>query len=142
MTKDAALLQGQVAKILNERDIVINLGRIQGVKKGMKFAIVASTPEEIFDPKTGEVLDAVDQLKALVQATEVRERITICSTYKTPKISGGIFGALYSFSKLYNSPQEVSETMEDFSLPALLSSDENYIKRGDPVKQVEEPDRV
>lgn len=142
MAKDVTLLHGQVADILNERDVVINIGRIQGVKKGMRFAIVASTPKEISDPETDEVLDVVDQLKALVQATEVRERITICSTYKAPRLSGGIFSALYSFSRRSDSPQEVSDSLEDFSLPALLSSEESYIKRGDPVKQVEDPGRA
>ena len=141
MAKDAALLQGKVASILNERDVVINIGRIQGVKKGMKFAIVASTPKEISDPETGEVLDVVDQLKALVQVTEVRERITICSTYKTPKISSGMFSTIYTSNRLRTS-QEISERMEDFALPALLTADENHIKRGDPVKQVEDAGRA
>lgn len=142
MAKYAALLQGKVAKILNERDVVINIGRVQGVKKGMKFAILAPTPEEISDPETGELLDTVDRTKALIQVTEVRERITICSTYKTSKISSGIFSAFYSLSRHHDPLQETPDGLEDFSLPALLSSEESYIKRGDQVKQVEEPDRV
>ncbi len=83
------LLQGKVAKVLTEREIVINIGSARGVKKGMRFAILAATPEEITDPDTGEKLDVVDRTKVLVEATEVRSKITICSTFRTTTISGG-----------------------------------------------------
>jgi hypothetical protein len=141
MAKDTPLLQGKVAKILTEREVVINIGSVQGVKKGMRFAILASTPEEVSDPETGEVLDVVDRPKVLVQATEVRERITICSTYRTTKIPGGAFNTVYSINRLFDLPQEVPETLriEDSSLPAPLSPEESYVKVGDRVKQVEEP---
>jgi hypothetical protein len=143
MAKDTPLLQGKVAKILTEREVVINIGSAQGVKKDMRFAILAPTPEEVLDPETGEVLDVVDRTKVLVQATDVRERITICSTYRTTKIPGGALSAGYSLSRLFDPPQEVPETLriEDSSLPAPLSPEESYVKIGDRVKQVEEPVR-
>ena len=144
MAKDTPLLQGKVAKILTEREVVINIGSAQGVKKGMRFAILAPTPEEVLDPETGEVLDVVDRTKVLVQATEVREKITICSTYRTTKISGGALSTTYSLSRLFDPPREIPETLriEDSSLPAPLSPEESYVKIGDRVKQVEEPDRA
>ena len=144
MAKDIPLLQGKVAKILTEREVVINIGSVQGVKKGMRFAILAPTPEEVLDPETGEVLDVVDRTKVLVQATEVREKITICSTYRTTKISGGTLSAAYAFSRYFDPPQEIPETLrtEDSSLPAPLSPEESYVKIGDRVKQVEEPSRA
>lgn len=46
------LLRGKVALILNEREIVINIGAEQGVKPGMKFKVLADTPTEILDPDT------------------------------------------------------------------------------------------
>jgi hypothetical protein len=141
MAKDIPLLQGKVAKILTEREVVINIGSAQGVKKGMKFAILAPTPEEVLDPESGEVLDVVDRTKVLVQATEVREKITICSTYRTTKISGGAFSSGYAFSRLFEPSREIPETLriEDSSLPSPLSPEESYVKIGDRVKQVEEP---
>jgi hypothetical protein len=144
MAEDTALLQGKVAKILTEREVVINIGRMQGVKKGMRFAILSPTPEEISDPETGEVLDIVDRTKVLVQATEVREKVTICSTYRTIKISGGAFSTAHYFNRLFDPPQEVPETLrfEDSSLPAPLPPEESYVKIGDRVKQVEEPSRT
>jgi len=144
MAEDSPLLQGKVAKILTEREVVINIGRAQGVTKGMRFAILAPTPEEIFDPETSEVLDVVDRTKVLVQATEVRERVTICSTYRTTKISGGAFSSASSLSRLFDLPQEIPETLriKDSSLPAPLAPEESYVKIGDRVKQMEEPNRV
>ncbi len=144
MAKDTPLLEGKVAKILSEREVVINIGSAQGVKKGMRFKILAPTPEEIPDPETGEILDIVDREKVFVQATEVRERITICSTYRTIKIPAGAFNTAYSFSRLFDPPQEVPETLriEDSLLPAPLSPEESYVKIGDRVKQVEDPSRA
>ena len=144
MAKDTPLLQGKVAKILTEREVVINIGSAQGVKKGMRFAILAPTPEEVLDPETGEVLDVVDRTKVLVQATEVREKITICSTYRTTKVSGGALSTAYSLGRLFDPPREIPETLriEDSSLPAPLSPEESYVKIGDRVKQVEEPNRA
>jgi len=141
MAEDTALLQGKVAKILTEREVVINIGKGQGVRKGMKFAILASTPEEISDPETGEILGVVDRPKVLVQATEVQERIAICSTYRTIKIPAGALNPAYYWKNLLDSPQEVPDTLEikDSSLPAPLSPQESYVKIGDRVKQVEEP---
>ncbi len=144
MVKDTPLLQGKVAKILTEREVVINIGSAQGVKKGMKFAILAPTPEEILDPETGEKLDVVDRPKVTVQATEVREKITICSTYRTTTLSGGALTLSYSIARLFDPPRVVPETLriEDSSLPAPLSPEESYVKIGDRVKQVEEPSRA
>ncbi len=141
MAEDTDLLQGKVAKILNEREVVINIGKKRGVKKGMRFAILAPTPEEILDPETGEKLDVVDRPKVLVQATEVREKITICSTYRTIKIPGGAYSVGSVALGLFDPPRSVFETLriEDSSLPAPLSPDESYVKIGDRVKQVEDP---
>jgi hypothetical protein len=132
------MLQGKVAKVLNEREVAINIGQAQGVRKGMRFAILAATPEEISDPDTGEALDIVDRTKVLVEATEVRPKITICSTFRTTTIPGGGFATGYALSRLFAQPQEVFETLraKDSSLPLPLSPEESYVKIGDRVKQV------
>src|SRR6266516_7397757 len=111
MAEDTALLQWKVAKILTEREVVINIGSTQGVKKGMRFAILAPTPEEILDPETDEVLDVVDRTKVLVQATEVRDKITICSTYRTINIPGGAFSAGSIALGLFDPPRKVFEIL-------------------------------
>ena len=75
-------LTGQVAQILNAKEIVINLGREQGVRLGMKFAILTD-PLEIKDPATGEVLDLLVREKTRVEVKDVRDKIAVCRTYRT-----------------------------------------------------------
>ena len=130
-------IEGKVASILNERELAINIGRCDGVRRGMKFKILAETPTEISDPDTGENLGIVDREKVRVQATEVQERFSICRTYKTRHVAGGLFPSL---SWLVSEPREVSETLkaEDSSLPPPLPEEESYVKNGDRVVQVVE----
>lgn len=139
MDKDDSLIYGKVAAILNEREVVINIGSDQGVKKGMKFAILAATPEQIIDPDTGLVLDIVDRTKVFVQATEVREKIAICSTFRTTRTTGGALSTVYSFNRMFEASREIPETLriQDSSRPKPLDPEESYVKRGDRVKQVE-----
>lgn len=135
------VLQGRVAQILNERELVINIGSDQGVKPGMKFSVLSETPVEIHDPQSGELLDTVDREKVRVQATEIRQKITICKTYVKRKIGGG---ALYSSDVLagiaratdaFRPPIEIVDTLKatDKSLPPPLSPEESYVKINDRV---------
>lgn len=82
---------GRVASILNAKELVINVGANQGVSPGMKFAVMAESPVSVTDPETGEVLDMIDREKVRVEAVEVREKISICRTYRTREISAGRF---------------------------------------------------
>ncbi len=47
---------GQVADILNEREVVINLGSNYEIQVGMRFAILDELVYEVKDPDTGEIL--------------------------------------------------------------------------------------
>jgi len=89
MSNQPGRVEGRVAAILNARELAINIGRKHGVCLGMKFAVLAETPLEIRDPISGEVLDAVDREKVRVETTELRERISICRTYRVRTIPGG-----------------------------------------------------
>ena len=48
-------IRGKVARVLNSREIAINLGSTNGVVVGMHFDVVDSK-EDIRDPDTKEVL--------------------------------------------------------------------------------------
>src|ERR1700728_922295 len=72
-------LTGRVAQILNERELVINIGSQAGVSNGMKFAILAEAPLKIIDPVTKELLDTIDRTKVCVKAHEVKPKVSICS---------------------------------------------------------------
>ena len=128
-------LEGQVAQILNARELVINIGMDQGVREGMTFAIMTDMPIEVHDPETGELLDKVHQEKVRVQAIEVRPRITICQTYRTKTIGTN---AYWYLSGSAAAPRQVVETLRltEAPYPASLSVEESYVKIKDRVVQV------
>lgn len=142
MSEQQKRLEGCVAAILNARELVINLGQAQGVRMGMKFAVLAESPLEIRDPNSGQVLDTVDREKVRVQASEVREKIAICRTYRVKMIPGGPLGERVSgfagLTTLFIQPREEPETLSlsDSSMPPPLTEEESYVKIRDRVIQV------
>lgn len=133
-------LEGRVAQILNERELVINIGADKGVSLGMKFAVLVETPTEVRDPITSELLDVLDREKVRVEASEVRPRVTVCKTYKVLRTRGGpLYG---SFGSLYDAPREATETLraKDSSLPRPLAPEESYVKINDRVIQIADDD--
>lgn len=135
------VLRGKVAALLNERELVINLGEAQNVEVGMIFRVLAETPAEIYDPDTHDLLGVIDREKVKVKVTEVQPQISICRTYQKRTIPAGPFYGLGSYSsqitQLMSPPKEVIETLkiEDSSLPPQITEDQSYIKVGDRVIQ-------
>ena len=142
MSEGPERLEGFVAAILNARELVINLGRTHGVQAGMKFAVLSESVLEIRDPKSGTVLDTIDREKVRVEATEVRDKITICRTYRVKIIPGGPLANVYSgfatFTNLTLPDREEPETLslQDASTPPPLSEEESYVKIKDRVIQI------
>lgn len=82
-------VEGKVAKILGNREIVINRGRTGGVRQGMIFEIFAAEGEEVWDPDTGETLGTVEDVKAKAEVTEVQERLSIARLLTPESPFGG-----------------------------------------------------
>ena len=129
-------LQGRVAKILNARELVINIGQNQGVKEGMIFAVLAEAPLIIKDPETGEQLGELDREKVRVRATEVNPKITVCKTYRQLRTTG--FRGIQEM--LTETVQMKTETLkaDDASYPEPLSPEESYVRVKDRVVLVDE----
>lgn len=70
-------VEGKVAKILANNEIVINRGRAQGVRAGMLFEVFTPEGEEVWDPDTGETLGTVEDVKARAEVTEVKDRLAV-----------------------------------------------------------------
>jgi hypothetical protein len=138
-------IQGRVAGILNERELAINIGSNHDVQVGMRFAVLSSEETKIYDPVTSDLLGLIDREKVRVRATEVKEKFSVCRTYRTLTIEGG---ALYEYAAtvrmlgLFEAPRSVPETLKakgsDYLPP--LSEEESYVKIGDRVIQVLEND--
>ena len=75
-------IKGKVATIINERDLVINIGSDAGVQDGMKFKVIESQLD-IKDPDTGESLGSVSREKIRVKIVEVHSKFSIGKTYET-----------------------------------------------------------
>lgn len=136
-------IKGKVAKVLNSREIAMNIGSIHGVAHGMHFVVLDPKGEDITDPDSGEVLGSVERPKVKVRVIDVKERLSIASTFKeTRKNVGGenmIGLSLGSFSQQLMPPKWVTKyetlktnerTWED------LDEEHSYVKTGDPIKQV------
>lgn len=70
-------VEGKIAKILGNNEVVINRGRGDGVRQGMLFEIFAPEGEEVWDPDTGETLGTVEDVKARAEVTEVKDRLSV-----------------------------------------------------------------
>jgi hypothetical protein len=70
-------VEGKVAKVLGNNEVVINRGRGDGVRQGMLFEIFAPEGEEVWDPDTGETLGTVEDVKARAEVTEVKDRLSV-----------------------------------------------------------------
>ena len=136
-------LRGKVARILNSRELAINLGAKHGVEVGMLFDVLDPKGEDIRDPETHEILGSIDRPKVRVKITLVQEGLSIASTYKSKKVNVGGQGmdaGIGRLADLFMPPNYVTKfetlktkekTWED------LDERESYVKSGDPVVRVE-----
>ena len=131
---------GKVAKILNSRELALNIGKNQGVQLDMKFDVIDKVGEDIRDPDTNKTIGSVERSKVRVTIVSVQENLSVASTYKKCRINkGGGNASFHSVSQMFMPPKWVVEhetlktsesTWED--LPESAS----YVKTGDKVIQV------
>jgi hypothetical protein len=84
-------IEGKVAKILGNSEVVINRGKGQGVRRGMLFEVFAPEGEEVWDPDTGETLGTVEDVKAKAEVTEVKDRLAVA---RLQNVQETAFGAV------------------------------------------------
>lgn len=136
-------IEGKVAQVISERELVINRGERDGVTQGMVFRIVRSEPEVIRDPDTDEVLDEVDVTKVEVEAVTVREKVAICRTFRRivtpgrPRKAGIVSPYSALNSSIFGDPGtpdserfQTLRTDEEF-IAKELDPAGSYVKRGD-----------
>ena len=131
-------IRGKVAKVLNAREIAINLGSEQGVRPGMFFDVVAPY-QDILDPDTRESLGAIERPKTRVKIIWVQEKLSLASTYRIREVNVGGKPLLGEFSRLLMPPKWVKKhdtfrITEEAGEP--LDEKESLVKVGDTVVQV------
>lgn len=137
-------IRGKIAQVLNSREVVLNIGEKNGVKKGMLFDILDSKGENILDPDSGEILGSIERPKVRVKVISVQDNLAVLSTYKKTEVNiGGTggFGISASFAASLIPPKYVTkhETLNtDEKTWEDLDEEDSYVKIGDPVKEVKD----
>lgn len=133
-------IEGQVARVLNDRELVINRGAEHGVEAGMRFAVLAKEGIGIEDPETGEPLGDVERPKTLVKVTQVKPRLCVAVTYRTKVVGGGwVSPAELSRRMLGMEPaHEIEETLraEKTAFARPLRGPDAIVAAGDEAVQV------
>lgn len=70
-------VEGKIAKVLGNNEVVVNRGREHGVRHGMVFEIFTPGGDEVWDPDTGETLGTVEDVKSKAEITEVKEKLSV-----------------------------------------------------------------
>lgn len=139
-------IEGKVAGIINERDLIINKGSDVGVSEGMKFRVVEGQVP-IKDPDSGEELGCLDREKIRVRVVEVQAKFCIAKTYETYVVNIGGEGVSFGFTGL-DSFRRLLPRQEVTRVRTLRAADTinlgpmpmdevgSFVKVGDSVKQV------
>ena len=132
MTTQVEPIRGKVANLLNDREVALNRGSLQGVKLRMKFNILRSEAHEVTDPDTGEALGSYQPVKVCVRVKSVYDKWSVAETFNIRRVNVGGFG-------IFNTPkwEERYETLklQDASVNEIDDSG-SFVKTGDPVVQV------
>ncbi len=134
-------IEGKIAQLLNERELVINRGTEDGVEIGMRFAILNPKGLDIKDPDTGKKLGSVELSKTLVKVVQVQPSMAVGRTFREFRTRGG---ALYSIAAsaalagMSSPPQSRVETLRtDESLVAKeINEADSLVKIGDTAVQL------
>lgn len=134
-------LEGLVASLVSDRELIINLGSVHGVEHGMRFSVLAKKPIEVTDPATNEKLGTFEQEKVRVQATQVFELMTVCKTYTYRMVGGSPLTDMIALTTQFNRPRRkvfASLRASEDSLPAPLEAEDSYVEIGDRVRLIVE----
>lgn len=137
------VIYGKVARILNTRELAINVGGNSGVEEEMVFEVLSSKGGKIVDPESGEELGNIHLPKVRVKIVSVHDKWSLASTYQTKRVNVGGYGHVFmrndDLLKAFQPPKWVDkvetlksteERWED------LDDADSYVKIGDTVVQV------
>ena len=135
-------IEGKVAAILNEREVIFNKGSESGVEEGMTFRV--TTPDlPVRDPDTHEELGTFNQDKIGIKVTEVQPKFSVGRTYETYMVKSNIDLVTESVQKAMRSlhPSEDVRQVRTLrigggSTLTPLTEEDSIVKVGDKVVQV------
>jgi hypothetical protein len=125
-------INGAVAKLITDDELVINRGSDQGVAKNMRFWILDPRTEDIVDPETGEHLGGVPRSKVIVEAVTVGPKVTLARRVPPPTFGAtGLSGSIGSV--LASIPAETTRKEEPIG---IIERWPEGVMVGDPVRSI------
>ena len=88
-------LKGAVVEVLSNYKVAINLGRVNGVKNGMKFVIYEEG--KMIKDVNGQDLEKIELPKGFVEVTLVQEKISIAESFRVEKRTYTPFSGLVEY---------------------------------------------
>ena len=97
---------GLVAEIIDSRRVVLNKGAEDGISQGNRF-VVFRPGKEIHDPKTGESLGILEDIKGKGEVVHVQDRMCIIETYEFDMIPARIPSIFDKLSDIHGGRKEI-----------------------------------
>ncbi len=136
-------LAGLVAAILNERELVINIGNEAGVAVGMRFKVL-DQEKAVKDPITNEELGTVRREKIRVKVVDVQPKMSVARTYETYQVNiGGGMPSTDDLLRVFRPPEYITHVRtlryKDAGIDYTpLDDKSSFVKVGDPVETLED----
>jgi len=128
----STLLKGYVMKILNPSTVIISLGRLNGVKKHMKF-VIYEEGEMIIDPKTKAQIERLELVKGEIEVVHVQEKVSIAESYSIEERTA--YSPLATMFP-YSTKEEV-KIKKHLTREKIEEASPSPLKVGDLVRQIE-----
>jgi hypothetical protein len=140
-------IEGKVAKVLNARELALNIGSMDGVRRGMKFDVIDPKGEDIKDPNTGASLGSLGYVKVRLEVSRVAgEHLSLAETEGHTVNVGGNFqmGQVNYLSQMFLPPQYETRYPSLKTPPGgreEIDEEESFVKAGDPVVEAMEEEK-
>lgn len=135
-------ITGKVARIVSDKSVVLNRGKLHGIKVGHYVGILDSHLQKIQDPDTHEDLGGIRVFKIALRVEQVSDRLCVASTYKTYRENhGGTGSSVMGAMAMLTPPRwvEVQESLvigENDARP--IEAEESKVQEGDSFEVISE----
>ena len=136
---DSEPIRGVVAKIVSDREVILNRGTESGLIPGQYVIVIDPTTQSVPDPETGEDLGGLKRIKAVLRVVESTAKLSLAKTFRTKRVrvGGGFGGAglgnMFAETK-YETRVETLQLDPQAGLP--ISDEESAISLKDPFEVV------
>ena len=135
-------IKAKVAKVLDNRTIIINAGSDKNVQLGMKFLVSSASNTEVVDPDTKDIIGSIAIPKIKVSITRVDEKYSVAETYEYNTVNvGGNMQSGIALSSMFQPPKLVKKyktfDFED-TQKKEIEKEKSIVNVGDIAEEVED----